>query len=348
MPRRKHDWPAVALALAERIPQDRLHPRTVAWVEAHQRSRRPWAVAFSGGADSLALLLLVWAHWPERRAKLLALHFNHRLRGRAAVGDAQFSGKVAGGLGVKIRVGRWENPPASPNEAQARTARLHFFAEELKRSRAAALWFGHQQDDVAETLLMRLARGSGTAGLAAPRPVQGRPDGADTLRPLLTLPKVLIAEALREAGAEWREDESNQSARHFRNRLRNSVIPGWVTAAGRDALAGAALSRERLEEDDDALEQWLTQLDAVEPDGALNLTALAGKPVALWRRALHRWLLGQPRANDLSRHGFDDLLSKLRAGVTTRFSLGADGFARIRAGRLRFETRARNRVGRPR
>ncbi|MES2694553.1 MAG: ATP-binding protein, partial [Verrucomicrobiota bacterium] len=79
-PKTKIDWPARAAALGAAIPRARLHPAVVGWAEGASK-RVTWGVGFSGGADSLALLLLLWAHWPERRGRLRALHFDHRLRG---------------------------------------------------------------------------------------------------------------------------------------------------------------------------------------------------------------------------------------------------------------------------
>jgi tRNA(Ile)-lysidine synthase len=176
-------------------------------------------------------------------------------------------------------------------------------------------------------MLMRIARGSGTGGLAAPRPVQTLAGGRIHLRPLLTLKKCEIVAALRVAGVVWREDSSNAGGLFFRNRIRRSVLPGWAEAAQRDALAGAARSRLLLEEDDVALEQWLADLRPLLTSGKLSLVALAGKPRALWRRALHRWLLAEPRAGEISRAAFDTLLAALERRQRTRHSLGRQGFA---------------------
>jgi tRNA(Ile)-lysidine synthase len=330
------DWPEMATRLAAAIPRDRLHPRVLTWAEEHRRSRRPWTIAFSGGADSLALLLLLWAHWPERRERLIALHFNHRLRGSSSAADARFCAAVARALRVGFRGGEWARAVKGAGEAQARAARHEFFATELKAVRAQALWLGHQQDDIAETQLMRLARGSGTGGLAAPRPVQLLPAGRVNLRPLLTVSKAALTTHLRAIGASWREDATNTKPLYFRNRLRADVLPRWVAAAGRDAIGGAALARERLEEDDEALEAWLDETKALGAQGELMLSRLQGKPKALWRRALHRWLLQHPHESDLSRHGFEDLLSKVRLGQPTRFSLGPRAFACIDSGCLVF------------
>lgn len=206
----------------------------------------------------------------------------------------------------------------------------------MKRLCSRALWLAHQQDDIAETFLMRLARGSGTGGLAAPRPVHPMADGRVHLRPLLTLKKAELLAALRTAGAAWREDSSNGRDDYFRNRIRRVVLPAWAKAAGRDVLAGAALARERLEEDDQALEMWVDALAPLGRDRQLDLRMLAGMPRAITRRALHRWLLAQRQPTDLSRQGFEILLAAVERGQATRFSLGTRGFAVIRRGRLDF------------
>lgn len=320
-----------AARLAELLPRTRLDPAVVRWAETSSR-RAPWAVAFSGGPDSLALLLLVWAHWPERRPTLRALHFDHRLRGAESRADATFCRRICAGLGVTYVAGSWNGSHAHASEAEARAARMAFLEQH-----ARVVWLGHQQDDIAETMLMRMARGSGTGGLAAPRPVQPLARGRVHLRPLLGLKKDEIVAALRKVGVTWREDSSNAGEHFFRNRIRRNVVPLWTAAAQRDALAGAARSRLLLEEDDTALECWLDELNPLQRSGRLALAVLAGRPRALLRRALHRWLMAEPRAGDLSRAGFDALLSSIERGGPSRHSLGRHGFAVTDGCELRFE-----------
>ncbi len=341
--RGKAAWPAAAERAAALLPRGRLHPAVVAWADARP-PREAWAIALSGGPDSVALLLLLWAHWPRRRGRLSALHFDHRLRGAESTADARFCRGLCAALGVPLVSGKWTARRRPAGEAEARGARFGFFEDRMAARGIRVLWLGHQQDDIAETMLMRLARGSGAGGLAAPRavhavlPASGRGRPRIHVRPLLTLKKGEIAAALRAAGAPWREDSSNARGVHFRNRIRGDVIPRWVRAAGRDALAGAALSRELLEEDEVALEAWVDALEPLEDDGSLVVSRLAGRPRAVARRALHRWLLLQPRAGDLSRQGFDILLRAVERGAPVRHSLGNHGFAVIRKGRLRFVT----------
>ncbi len=330
-------WRARGRRLSGLLPKDCLHPAVRIWAEGRTAAARGrWAAAFSGGADSLALLLLLWAHWPERRDRLVALHFNHRLRGGAADADERFCRRVCRGLGIRLYAGRWKNRRPGASEEDAREARFAFFDRTMRRIGARALWLGHQQDDVAETMLMRLARGSGTAGLAAPRPVQ-RMGGRIRLRPLLTVRKKNVVARLRESRIPWREDRTNAGGAFFRNRIRHQVIPAWQKAAERDVVAGVALARERLEEDDSALDAWVEELRPWRRGGVLNLGALRNRPRALFRRALHRWLLAQPLAGDISRQGFESLLAAAIAGKGTRRSLGRNGFAVIRNGALRFE-----------
>lgn len=133
--------------------------------------------------------------------------------------------------------------------------------------------------------------------------------------------------ALRAAGLTWREDASNATGRYFRNRLRHQVLPRWEKASGRDAVAGATLSRQLLDEDDAALTQWLEQLRPLRADGRLDLNRLVGVPTALWRRALHRWLARHPAAGEPSRQAFAVLLAALQQGGPCRQSLGRSGFA---------------------
>lgn len=343
--KRKADWPAIAAELAAQIPHEALHPGAMltALAEFQKAKRRGgrhparWAVAFSGGADSLALLLLLWAGGPGRWGRdFVVLHFNHRLRGRASDADEEFCAQVCAALDVNFVAGRWRAARKGASEGEARAARFQFFTREMTRRKIRLLWLGHQQDDIAETFFMRLARGSGTAGLAAPRPAQVMPGGRWHLRPLLTLKKAAVIAALRKAGATWREDASNVSGDFFRNRVRRAVLPAWQKAAERDALTGAALSRERLEEDDAALEAWLAEVRPLAADGALNLGKLAGKPRGLVRRALHRWVLAQPVEIRISRQAFETLLLDVIRGRATRQSVGADGFAVIGKDRLRF------------
>ncbi len=305
------------------------------------RPQETWCVALSGGADSVALLLCLLEHWPAKRPHLLALHFNHQLRGAESDEDESFCRTWCEKRGVRFRSGRWLDAPRDAGEAEARAARMAFFAEEMGRLGATVLWTGHQRNDIAETMLMRLARGSSTAGLAAPRPVQTAPGGRVFLRPLLSISKEEILARLGANGVVWREDASNAGVAFFRNRVRQNVIPAWKAAAENDALAGAALTRELLAEDDAALESWLAERM---PNGAygsdtLDLRGVIAHPRALLRRALRRW----PPLAALARAGFEDVLALCARGEGS-VSAG-NGVVELREGILHFCPRRVGQVG---
>lgn len=324
-------WAVRAASLATAFPVSRLDRRVLAEIDRSAPADR-WCVALSGGADSLCLLLLLWAHWPERRGALRALHFNHRLRGDASECDAAFCREVCSGLGVAVieREAEWGGSPegvSGVSENDAREARFSFFKAAMKESSSSRLFLGHQLDDVAETMLMRLARGSGTAGLAAPRPVSRHGD-AVYLRPLLGMAHAAIVGALREAGAPWREDASNSTDRYFRTRVRTTVVPALNEASPSDFPSGAAASRELLEEDDEALEAWA---DRIVPDRgitALPIEKLKDCPRAIARRVLHRWLLARLGTGRLTRVSFDSLLDATCRGDSFRRSAGGNAVIR--------------------
>jgi tRNA(Ile)-lysidine synthase len=329
-------WMRRAAKLADALPKSRLHPAVLDWTTS-RRTRDPWFVALSGGVDSVSLLLLVWSHWPEQRERLRAVHYNHRLRGRSADTDEKFCRELCRALGVKLLVGRRRLSQRMTNEAQARDLRFAMIDRVMQQARSRTLWLGHQQNDLAETMLMRLSRGSGTAGLAAPRPVQSMPSRRIHLRPLLNLQRGAIEQAMTAARLPWRVDASNAGGDYFRNRIRRDVVPNWVEASGRDALAGAALSRELLDEDDIALAQWSMRLCATMPVGRLDLRLLADVPRAVVRRVLHTWMLDHTGVGTLSRQAFGQLLDAVIAGQNTRQSMGRHHFAVIRRHELYME-----------
>lgn len=327
------DWRERAEELARRFRADRFHPAVLEWLRS--RENEPLTVACSGGADSLSLLLLVWAHWPEFRRDLLVLHFDHGLRGEASRGDAVFVRAVAEALGVPMQVGRWEKPADETiSEERAREARFAFIGDQFAKTGRRVLLLGHQRDDIVETQLMRLSRGSGTAGLAAPRPVHIFEKGRVHLRPLLLLSAEEIRQQLGRVGIPFREDATNAGGDFYRNRLRGEVLPVWQRATTFDVAAGAAASRELLEEDDVALWRWLREIVPVPEAGKeYDLEKLVGRPRALFRRVLQEWLHVEGLGGVFGRSGFSQILGALERGEGLRVSAGKQEAVEIGPGR---------------
>lgn len=322
-------------ALARAVPLSALHPAALAEIRAVPPDEFV-ALACSGGADSVALLLLLWAHFPERRGHWLVLHFDHRLRGRASTADAAFVRRVARTLGEASVTRAWSDAPAKASEARAREVRWGFFNEAMHAAGVRVIALGHQANDVAETMLMRLIRGSGTSGLAAPRPVQRMGDGSSRVRPLLDLPADEIRSALRRAKIRWREDASNATDDFLRNRIRRRVLPALVSATERDALAAIGDARALLEEDDAALDAWLDELIANSSRSTAGIVAvLRGRPRALARRAVHRWWHEMRIETPPNKSAIEALSDAIIKGEDRQISAGPGRWLVLQAGKLR-------------
>ena len=195
------------------------------------------AVALSGGADSLSLLVLC-AQWAAKsKSRFVAAYtVDHGLRKEAAA-EARACGRMAKSLGVAHRVLRWKGEkPASGIQAAARDARYALLAEACRRDKIGDLLTAHHLDDQAETFLMRLARGSGVDGLAAMASERPLEDGVRLLRPLLDVPRENLRAIVVRAGLTAIEDPSNDNPRFDRVKARHLM----------SKLAALGLTRERL------------------------------------------------------------------------------------------------------
>lgn len=183
-------------------------------------------IALSGGADSMALLDIL-VNLPQLRLKLVPAHLNHLLRGEESGGDELFVRQTAERYGLTAEVSRVDVAGAAAAarlslEEAGREARYDFFRKLARKYGAASVALAHHRDDQAETVLLRLLRGSAGSGLAAMRPKGG--DGL-FVRPLLDVSRGEIEAYLLKAGIPWREDGSNSDIRFLRNRIRHELLP---------------------------------------------------------------------------------------------------------------------------
>jgi tRNA(Ile)-lysidine synthase len=205
-------------------------------------------LAVSGGPDSTALLVLA-ARWRSARKsgpKLLAVTVDHGLR-RSSASEAQAVKRLARALGVLHRTLRWQGrKPATGLQAAARDARYRLLAAAARKAKACHVLTAHTLDDQAETVLIRMSRGSGLTGLGAMAPASPLPAGAVSgtvmlIRPLLGLPKTRLIATLQHAKIAFADDPSNRDPRFTRARLRG-VMP-VLAREGLDARALALLAR---------------------------------------------------------------------------------------------------------
>jgi tRNA(Ile)-lysidine synthase len=186
-------------------------------------------VAVSGGADSVFLLHALFELAPRWDLKLCVLHLDHGLRGEESRGDAVFVGELARRLGLPAHlaatdVAQFKEDTRDNLEQAARRARRIYYQEIRKGENLGRIATGHTRLDQAETVLFRFLRGSGTAGLAAIRPVTSD----SFVRPLIEVDRADIETYLREQGIVWREDSSNRSHEFARNRIRHQLLPELI------------------------------------------------------------------------------------------------------------------------
>jgi len=309
--RTKLDWPQLADALGERFDAHGIEPSVRARLLAD--GARRLLVACSGGADSVFMLCLLFARRAELGLDLQVAHYNHRWRGDASKQDQDFVRSLADALGLPFYTGERPENEAAFTETTARSLRLDFLRKAALEADCSYIAFGHQLDDILETQLQRLARGVGTEGLAAPRPVSEFKDQPAHLRPLLHLRAGDIRMAMHAIGIPWQEDSSNEDTSIARNVLRHEVIPDLIEALDRDPAIGAARSRRLLEEDALALDRLARERlpEAFAGGERLSRLALCALPRALLRRALAAWLNAHGLIESFSASALDLLIDSL-------------------------------------
>ncbi len=236
------------------------------------------ALAVSGGADSLALMLLArrWAELAGPAQRIVVLTVDHGLRAEAAVEAAEVA-RIAGAIGFPARILRWDGPhPDASIEAAAREARYRLLFDAMREEGLAHLATAHHLDDQAETVLMRLARGSGVYGLAGMARRSERGD-AVLVRPLLDIPHADLLAIVTAAGLAPVDDPHNRDHRFARARMR-ALMP--VLASEGMTAERLAATAHRLRRAAAALDHYVDRLLAAAADidqfGAIGLSR------ALW------------------------------------------------------------------
>ncbi|HEV2511375.1 tRNA lysidine(34) synthetase TilS [Bosea sp. (in: a-proteobacteria)] len=245
-------------------------------------------VAVSGGPDSIALLALL-AEWAGLgRPRLLAVTIDHGLRPEAAQ-EAVMVGELCARLGVEHRTRRWQGPkPQAGVQEKARSARYALLAEEARVPGATAIVTAHTADDQAETLLMRMAAGSGLAGLAGMAP-RSAVNGIVLARPLLGIAKFRLVATCEARGLPFIRDPSNDDPRFARIRWR-----GMLPVLAREGLTVGRLGQlaHRLARADEALDRLaaraLASVPAGDEDGKrwFDFARLCGEPEEIAIRSL--------------------------------------------------------------
>jgi tRNA(Ile)-lysidine synthase len=277
--------------------------------------RLPLAVAFSGGADSTALLVACARRWP---GAVIAIHVNHGLQAAASEFERQCEATCAA-LGVALhteRVNARHRSGDSPEDA-ARVARYEAIHRVAMQSGARCVALAQHADDQVETLLLALSRGAGLAGLAAMRAAWER-DGIDYRRPLLEVSADDIRTWLRGQGAAWIDDPTNADERFTRNRIRARLSPALAEAFPqyRDTFGRSARHAAQAQ----ALLEEIAIEDLVRTGVPPAIEALRSLSRARQANALRHWLKTaheqQPSTAQL-----EELLDQVQACATRGHSI---------------------------
>jgi tRNA(Ile)-lysidine synthase len=294
----------------------------------------PWkavpavVLAVSGGPDSVALLWLAarWRSKLKRGPRLIAVTIDHGLR-KKAKREARDVKHLARTLGIEHRTLRWrEAKPRTGVPAAAREARYRLLAEAARASGATHVATAHTRDDQAETLLMRLLRGSGVAGLSAMAAETER-EGVLLARPLLDISKSELSATLEAAGIGFADDPSNRDVAFTRPRLR-ALMPA-LAAEGADTRTLARLASRlaranaAVEVLADGAERYLTLTDRSASHGGYDARAFAALPEEIRLRLLRR---------AIDRHGHEGPaeLGKIEALLAAVDKAMADGQTRLK------------------
>jgi tRNA(Ile)-lysidine synthase len=285
------------------------------------------AAAVSGGADSVALLCLLLELRKELGIVLSIAHVNHKLRGEESDEDERFVAMLA--RQHRLELHAWDAPVDrhGPSiEAAARKLRYDFFRQLAREGRVNKVTTAHTLDDQAETVLLRIFRGSGIRGLSGihPRIIfedGGRPFG-ELVRPLLGFRRPALREFLREKEQTWREDSSNRDPAFLRNRVRHRLLPMIAEEFAEVSIEHMADLAEiaRAEE-----EHWETGHPEVRAQGggagkprqaaSLLVSPLLALTLAAQRRLVRAWLETNAPDVGISFRLIEDVLELARGSL---------------------------------
>ncbi|HMR72589.1 MAG TPA: tRNA lysidine(34) synthetase TilS [Candidatus Saccharibacteria bacterium] len=200
-----------------------------------------YIVAVSGGIDSVALLHMLRQHMSH---EIVVAHVDHGIRPESG-GDARFVEQLAQDYGLRFETTQL-GLGANASEAVARQARYEWLERVRTTHGAQSIITAHHQDDVLETIILNLMRGTGWRGLASLRSTDGR------YRPLLHIPKATLTRYAIDHQLEWREDATNHNTRYTRNYIRHMIVPQLSTQTRQQLLELArhqSSIRQRIEDD---------------------------------------------------------------------------------------------------
>lgn len=238
--------------------------------------RRKYVVAVSGGVDSMVLLDLLSK---KPNLELTVAHFNHGIRPDATQ-DEKLVRKTAKQHGLSLAVGR-AKLGARASEAAARKARYNFLEKQRLKQGAGAIITAHHRDDLLETALLNLLRGTGWRGLSSIT------DNQQLRRPLLAYSKKDILSYARQQDLVWREDSTNQDTDYLRNYLRHKVVPTLTVEQHRSLLKNI----DNVAKNKAELDRLIATISQnIVHNGLIDRQAFSSLPLSISHEVMAYWL----------------------------------------------------------
>ena len=304
-------------------------------------------VCVSGGADSMALLFVLHDLAPELELQLTVAHLNHSIRGRAADEDARFVEATARKLGIDFITENKDVPALARRrglslEMAGREARYAFFARAARAKLCDVAATAHTADDQAETILLKLSRGSGPQGLRGITYISHWKN-LKIVRPLRDMDRKSIIRFLEGRRLKWREDASNENTAFLRNRVRHDILPFLESKLNPRLRRSLMRLGNIMEEENEWLEALTTQIlsecriagetqqktgrNQTQSGTSLLCKPLARCPLAARRRVLRQWLVscGMPH-EQLDFEATDQINGLLSSARSGRAVTLADGW----------------------
>ncbi len=246
-----------------------------------------YLLGLSGGADSVALTMLLLPSIRAGMIRVEAVHVNHGLRGTESDDDERFCSELCNKESIPLYLCK-ADLSGKNDEASAREARYAAFRKRYTETGPDGLILAHHADDQAETFMMRLLRGAGPDGLECMK-TDEIVGGIRILRPMLFLRREEIRNALRADGISWREDSTNTDTSYLRNRIRHELIP-VLTRISEKAVDKICRAASLSGEDNLVLNAMAEEtIDRIADGRRLDAYELEKKPTAIRKRALRIW-----------------------------------------------------------
>ena len=297
-------------------------PRKLAGLDANA----PVLLAFSGGADSMALLDMLLKEYPN--APILLAHVNHGIRKEEALRDRAFCENVAKERGIEIAFLDVDVPTLAKEKGQsleeaAREVRYAFFADLMRERNIPLLLTAHHADDHLETILFRIARGTGISGLCGIAPVRSFATGY-LARPLLGFSKAEILTYCQEQKLNFVTDSTNADTTYARNRIRAEVVPVLESLYADASYRAVRMSADLCEDDAYLCGVATAFVEQNSTASGISVKALCEAHPAIRRRALQMWFVKE-RETTLETVHLQTLVDLILSGdKTARVALPTD------------------------